>query len=144
MQAAASTLAGSSSCSSGPSSRRAESNAAVIASTGVSGSQQQIGTLERCSSDIRDLSWEEREQVLRLLFAKVNGRTPDPRELPQHALGAALLGPQADLTTTAAAVTTCASDKTVSSMKVAANRAVQATEAAAAAAAVASTSQVAP
>eukprot|EP00878_Enallax_costatus_P020445 GHUV01021618.1.p1 GENE.GHUV01021618.1~~GHUV01021618.1.p1 ORF type:complete len:529 (+),score=207.60 GHUV01021618.1:406-1992(+) len=38
------------------------------------------------SMDIRDLSWEDRERVLRLLFAKLSGRTVDQRELPQHPL----------------------------------------------------------
>lgn len=43
------------------------------------------------SMDIRDLNWEDRERVLRLLFAKLSGRTVDQRELPQHSLD--VLGP---------------------------------------------------
>lgn len=37
--------------------------------------------------DIRDLSWVDRERVLRLLFAKINGRTAERRAaaLPPHA-----------------------------------------------------------
>jgi len=38
--------------------------------------------------DIRDLTWEDRERVLRLLFAKINNSTP-LHTLPSHALEAA-------------------------------------------------------
>eukprot|EP00753_Platysulcus_tardus_P005263 PLAT13111.2.p1 GENE.PLAT13111.2~~PLAT13111.2.p1 ORF type:complete len:130 (+),score=44.07 PLAT13111.2:49-390(+) len=33
--------------------------------------------------DLRDLSWEDRERVLRLLFAKINN-VPMPADLPKH------------------------------------------------------------
>ena len=35
--------------------------------------------------DIRDLTWEDRERVLRLLFAKINNAAPFP-QMPAHAL----------------------------------------------------------
>ena len=35
--------------------------------------------------DIRDLTWEDRERVLRLLFAKINNATTQ-KPMPQHAL----------------------------------------------------------
>ena len=35
--------------------------------------------------DIRDLSWEDRERVLRLLFAKINNSAPFP-QMPPHPL----------------------------------------------------------
>lgn len=42
------------------------------------------------SLDIRDLSWVDRERVLRLLFAKINGRAAERRAaaLPAHMSGA--------------------------------------------------------
>jgi hypothetical protein len=41
------------------------------------------------SLDIRDLSWVDRERVLRLLFAKINGRAAERRAaaLPSHMSG---------------------------------------------------------
>lgn len=43
------------------------------------------------SLDIRDLSWVDRERVLRLLFAKINGKAAERRAaaLPAHPLDAA-------------------------------------------------------
>ena len=35
--------------------------------------------------DIRDLTWDDRERVLRLLFAKINNSAPFP-QMPAHAL----------------------------------------------------------
>jgi hypothetical protein len=44
------------------------------------------------SLDIRDLSWVDRERVLRLLFAKINGKAAERRAavLPAHPLDAAV------------------------------------------------------
>jgi hypothetical protein len=44
------------------------------------------------SLDIRDLSWVDRERVLRLLFAKINGKAAERRAaaLPAHPFDAAI------------------------------------------------------
>lgn len=36
--------------------------------------------------DIRDLTWDDRERVLRLLFAKINNAAPFPATMPPHPL----------------------------------------------------------
>lgn len=53
--------------------------------------QQQPAEVAGGSLDIRDLSWVDRERVLRLLFAKINGKAAERRAaaLPPHPLDAA-------------------------------------------------------
>lgn len=52
---------------------------------------QQPPAAAASSLDIRDLSWVDRERVLRLLFAKINGKAAERRAavLPAHPLDAA-------------------------------------------------------
>jgi hypothetical protein len=50
------------------------------------------------SLDIRDLGWVDRERVLRLLFAKINGKAAERRAaaLPAHPYDAAIAAADAD------------------------------------------------
>ncbi|GLI63274.1 hypothetical protein VaNZ11_006179 [Volvox africanus] len=63
----------------------------ATAATSISGAVSQAtggGGGSRVASDIRDLPWEDRERVLRLLFAKINNQAQQVHftSLPQHPL----------------------------------------------------------
>ncbi|KAF8055841.1 MOV10L1 [Scenedesmus sp. PABB004] len=64
--------------------------AAAVANAGVAGGHRRLSEEGAGPVDIRQLGWPDRERVLRLLFAKLNGRAADrgAAGLPPHARAA--------------------------------------------------------
>jgi hypothetical protein len=62
-------------CSSSSGSGDASGGGATV--DAAAGSREASGQSLQQQLDIRDLSWSDRERVLRLLFAKVNGRAAE-------------------------------------------------------------------
>lgn len=66
--------------------------AAAAAAVAAAAAEEEADEESSGSLDIRDLSWVDRERVLRLLFAKINGKAAERRAavLPPHSFQAAV------------------------------------------------------